>query len=149
MEVHGASQKKKNQQFGRLNSNRSSNDTNDYGSLFAGCSSYLDQFLFFPSSFPTLSPLSLTAFTDFFHRNSCILPRQLIYLLEFIFLVEREIMSFHPIIIVQKLCVIFKIYLAWVIIKLNQIKLLTCCKDKSYFHDNKFKNGNYLIESYV
>lgn len=30
-------------------------------------------------------------------------------------------MSFHPIIIVQKLCVIFKIYLAWVIIKLDKV----------------------------
>lgn len=148
MEVHGASQKKKNQQFGRLNSNRSSNDTNDYGSLFAGLFELPRSISILPF-FLSHSLIPLSHFTDFFHRNSCILPRQLIYLLKFIFLVEREIMSFHPIIIVQKLCVIFKIYLAWVIIKLNQIKLLTCCKDESYFHDNKFKNGNYLIQSYV
>lgn len=58
MEVCRASWKKKNQQFGRLNSNRSSNDTNDYGSLFAALfepprSISILPFFLFPSSLPS------------------------------------------------------------------------------------------------
>lgn len=95
MEVYGASQKKKNQQFGRLNSNRSSNDTNDYGSLFAGLFelprsiSILPFFLSY-----SLRPFTSASFIETLYSSATINLSSRIYL------VEREIMSFHPIIIV-------------------------------------------------
>lgn len=58
------------------------------------CSSYLDQFLFFPSSFPTLSSLHLASFIETLYSSATINLSSRIYL------VEREIMSFYPIIIV-------------------------------------------------